>query len=355
MSIRVRVQHAVGTLPLSIDLTLPGVGVSAITGPSGCGKTSLLRCIAGLIRPAVGEVAVNGVVWQDAGQWTPVHRRAVGYVAQDAALFPHLSVRANLAYGWRRSAQPAPAAERDALLDLLGIGGLQQRMPHQLSGGERQRVAIARALLCNPRLLLLDEPLAALDAARKVELLPYLETTSRSLQIPVLYVSHAVDEIARLADHLVVIAEGSVVAHGPLSETLARLDARFDADEAGVVLQATVVERDATWHLARLAFDGGNLWVRDDGQVLGSTVRVRVLARDVSVALAPARDSSVLNSVQATVEAVLPDAHPAQQRVRLRAGQSAVLARLTRRSSVALGLVPGLQVWLQIKAVAVLR
>ena len=355
MSIRVRIQHTVGSLPLAIDATLPGVGVTAITGPSGCGKTSFLRCIAGLERPAIGEVAVNGVMWQDLGHWIPVHRRAVGYVAQDAALFPHLTVRAKLAYGWRRSTHPVPALQREALLDLLGIAELQQRMPHHLSGGERQRVAIARALLRSPCLLLLDEPLAALDAGRKAELLPYLDATSKSLQIPVLYVSHAVDEIARLADHLVVMSAGQVVSHGPLNETLARLDATFDAEDAGVVLQATVTARDATWQLARLAFDGGDLWVRDDGQAVGSAVRVRILARDVSVALVPAQDSSVLNSVPATVEALLPDAHPAQQRVRLRAGPSPLLARLTRRSSVSLGLAPGMRVWLHIKAVAVLR
>ena len=355
MSLELRIQHRVGPLTLALELALPGQGVTAITGPSGCGKTTLLRCVAGLLRPEQGRIVVSGSVWQDGKAWVPVHRRGVGYVAQHAGLFAHLSVAANLDYGWRRSENPASAAQRARLLEVLGIEALLPRLPAHLSGGERQRVAIARALLAGPRLLLLDEPMAALDAGRKSELLPYLDAMGQALQIPVLYVSHAADEIARLADHLVVMAQGHVVAAGPLSETLAQFDATQGAEDAGVVLKATVVERDADWHLARVTFDGGSLWVRDEGQSVGASVRVRIQARDVSLALGPAQQSSVLNSVPALVEALQPDDHPAQQRVRLRIGPSPVLARITQRSSTALGLAPGHAVWLHIKAVAVLR
>lgn len=338
---------------LDVDLDLPGQGVTALFGHSGSGKTTLLRCIAGLERAAEGELRVRGEVWQDATRFLPTHRRPLGYVFQEASLFPHLSARGNLEYGMKRSREPLARAALDDVVALLGIGGLLDRRPEQLSGGERQRVAIARALAVKPRLLLMDEPLAALDFARKQEVLPYLERLHDALEIPVLYVSHAPDEVARLADHIVVMQNGRAHASGPLGETLARLDLPIRlGEDVGVVLDAVVAARDAAWHLVEMAFAGGRLWARDNGQPLGHRGRVRILARDVSLARAPVAGTSILNTLPAVVEDSVDDGHPALVLVKLRVGDSPLLARLTRRSAHALALTPGLQVYAQIKAVA---
>ena len=341
---------------LDVTLDLPGRGVTVLHGPSGCGKTTVLRCIAGLTRAARGTLTVKGQVWQSASQFVPTHQRALGYVFQDAALFAHLTVQRNLEYGFSRV---APAARRVAfapIVELLGLGALLERLPQGLSGGERQRVAIARALLTSPELLLMDEPLAALDVARKQEFLPYLERLRDTLDIPVIYISHAPDEVARLADHLVLLQQGRVVTAGPLAQTLARTDLPLQrGEDPGVVLQAVVEERDAQWHLVRVAFDGGRLWVRDTGLCLGQRVRVRILARDVSLALEHRADSSIQNCLPAQVVAIAADYHPALALVRLDVGASPLLARLTRRSVHALALEPGRTVWMQIKAVALIE
>jgi molybdate transport system ATP-binding protein len=250
---------------------------------------------------------------------------------------------------------PAGARKVDLrhVLDLLGIAALLGRMPERLSGGERQRVAIARALLTSPQLLLMDEPLAALDLARKQEILPYLERLHDALEIPVIYVSHAPDEVAHLADHLVVLEQGRVLASGSLGETLARIDLPIRlGEDAGVVLECAVAERDADWHLARIVFPGGHLWVRDSGVPIGQRVRVRILARDISLALEIHGDSSILNVLPATVEQIADDTHPALALVRLNAGGVPLVARLTRRSAANLRLRPGQTLWAQIKAVA---
>ena len=346
---------------LDVDLDLPARGVTALFGHSGSGKTTLLRCIAGLERAPSGRLIVNGAAWQDDSHpvkhgchWLPAHQRPLGYVFQEASLFAHLSVLDNLCYGLMRTAD-AQRVSLDQAIELLGIAHLLARKPDQLSGGERQRVAIARALLTSPRLLLMDEPLAALDLARKNEFLPYLERLHRELDIPVIYVSHAPDEVARLADHIVVMAEGRAVAAGPLTETLARLDLPIAlGEDTGVVLDAVVAERDAAWHLARVEFPGGSLWVRDGGHELGQAVRVRILARDVSIALQRISHTSIQNCLSAVVDEIADDHHPALALLRLKVGRSPVLARLTRRSAVSLGLRPGLPVWVQIKAVALI-
>jgi molybdate transport system ATP-binding protein len=355
MSIQAQFQLTQGGFTLDVDLQLPGKGVTALFGPSGCGKTTLLRCLAGLTRAPQGRLTVQGQVWQDAHTFVPVHQRPLGYVFQDAALFAHLNVQANLRYGQARVPPAQRRVEMAGVVQLLGLAPLLQRLPAGLSGGERQRVAIGRALLSSPRLLLMDEPLAALDLARKNEFLPYLERLHETLDIPVLYVSHAPDEVARLADHLVLMQAGRALACGPLSETLARVDLPLQlGEDAGVVLQAQVLERDPTWHLARVAFDGGSLWVRDAGHALGQRVRVRILARDVSIALQQVQGSSIQNSLQATVEQMAADYHPALALLRLRAGASPLLARLTQRAAAGLLLAEGSPVWLQIKAVALL-
>jgi molybdate transport system ATP-binding protein len=339
---------------LDVELDLPARGVTALFGHSGSGKTTLLRCIAGLERAPQGRLTVNGAVWQDDAHWLPTHQRPLGYVFQEASLFPHLTVLGNLRYGLKRTSGAQPV-DLDAAIELLGIRPLLERKPDRLSGGERQRVSMARALALSPRLLLMDEPLAALDHQRKQEILPYLERLHRALDIPVLYVSHAPDEVARLADHIVVMEAGRAVAVGALTETLARLDLPIQlGEDVGVVLDAVVAERDAQWHLARVEFPGGSLWVRDGGQEIGNPVRVRILARDVSIALQPVSGTSIQNCLPAIVEQMAEDHHPALSLLRLKVGPSPLLARLTQRSAVGLGLAPGLPVWVQIKAVALI-
>ena len=358
---------------LDVELKLPGRGVTALFGESGSGKTSLLRCIAGLERTPNGKLSVNGEVWQNDSCWLPTHRRPLAYVFQEASLFPHLSVLGNLRYGMARS-EGAKKLNLDQAIELLGIGHLLARKPAKLSGGERSRVAIARALAVAPRLLLLDEPLAALDLKRRQEILPYLEKLHDELDIPVLYVSHSADEVARLADHLVVLERGRALANGPLTETLARLDLPIQlGEDTGVVIDAVIGERDQQWQLARADFGGGGLWVRDGGHPLGHRVRVRILARDVSIASARLERTSIINTLPARVIGIADDNHPALALVRLEMGErmgerresgegsegdgcktAPVLARLTRRSVHALSLQPGASVWVQIKAVALL-
>jgi molybdate transport system ATP-binding protein len=350
---------------LDVDLRLPGQGVSVLLGPSGCGKTTVLRCLAGLER-ATGSVRVGDETWQDhaRGLHLPTHRRALGMVFQEASLFAHLSVADNLLYGFRR----IPAAQRriqpDQAIQLLGIGHLMDRETAGLSGGERQRVAIARALLTSPALLLMDEPLSALDVARKAEVLPYLSALSDS-GVPIVYVTHSLDEAARLADHLVLMRAGRVELAGPADEVMARPDSPLARlDDASAILHATLIDQEPESGLARLrlgqpgqlgADEGSVLWVGGCNEAIGARVRVRVLARDVSVALSRAHDSSILNILPATVDA-LHEEDAASVMLRLRtADGSALLARLTRRSVTTLGLKPGMNVHAQIKGAALLR
>lgn len=340
---------------LDVDLDLPAKGVIALFGHSGSGKTTLLRCIAGLERAPDGFLALNGEVWQDGKQWLPTHQRPLGYVFQEASLFPHLTVMGNLRYGMRRVSRERRVS-LDQAIELLGIGHLLDRKPDRLSGGERSRIGIARALAVNPRLLLMDEPLAALDLKRKQEILPYLERLHDELEIPVLYVSHSPDEVARLADHLVVMEGGRALADGPLADTLARLDLPIRlGEDVGAVIEATVGIVDDAWHLARVDFPGGSLWTRDRGLPAGRRVRVRVLARDVSLAREPPGRSSIQNVLQGRVDAVADDDHPGLVLVRVHIGDVRLVARLTRRSAVGLGVVPDQELWVQIKSVALME
>jgi molybdate transport system ATP-binding protein len=342
---------------LALDLTLPGRGISVLFGPSGCGKTSVLRCVAGLEPQARGLVRIGSEVWQDdeAGLRRPTWRRDLGYVFQEASLFEHLDVRRNLEYGLRRGAGSGAGAALQAAIELLGIAALLDRRVGALSGGERQRVAIARALATQPRLLLLDEPMAALDHARRQDILPWLERLRDELRIPMLYVTHAAEEVARLADQLVVLEAGRVRAVGAVAEVLADVQGPVVVgDDAGALLRARVIERDERWHLVRAAFEGGSFWVRDGGHAIGQAVRLRVLARDVSVQLQPPEQTSIQNHLPAIVQSITESADPSQALVRLSCGDSALLARLTRRAVHALQLAPGAQVWAQVKAVAVI-
>lgn len=341
---------------LDVALQLPGRGITALFGPSGCGKTTCLRSIAGLER-AQGRVVVNGQVWQDdaSSQWRPTHQRALGYVFQEASLFPHLSVQGNMAYGLQRT----PVARRKVALEqavaLLGIEHLLPRNPATLSGGERQRVAIARALATSPQVLLMDEPLSALDAQRKAEVLPYLEHLQRHLEIPLLYVSHAQDEVARLAQHVVLLQAGRVVFAGNTADAMAQtLHPMAPAAEAASLVQGRIAAYDAQDHLSTVVFEGGRLFISGTAEHrIGDSVRLRVLARDVSVALQSPTGSSILNRVPCTIHALHADS-PGQVLLTLHAHTTTLLSRVSARSVRELGLQPGQAVIAQIKSVALL-
>lgn len=340
---------------LDVDLDLPARGMIALFGHSGSGKTTLLRCIAGLERAPDGFLALDGEIWQNGERWLPTHKRPLGYVFQEASLFPHLTVMGNLRYGMRRVSRERRVS-LDQAIGLLGIGHLLDRKPDRLSGGERSRIGIARALAVNPRLLLMDEPLAALDLKRKQEILPYLERLHDELKIPVLYVSHSPDEVARLADYLVVMESGRVLADGPLADTLARLDLPIRlGEDMGALIEATVGIVDGVWHLARVDFPGGSLWTRDRGLPVGRRVRVRVLARDVSLAREHPEQSSIQNVLRGRVDAIADDDHPGLALVRIQVGAARLLARLTKRAVASLGVAPGQELWVQVKSVALME
>ena len=358
MNIHLQLDLARADFDVSVDLQLPAHGITVVYGPSGCGKTTLLRCVAGLEPSARGRVQVGHEIWQDDANKVrlPTHQRALGYVFQEASLFDHLDVAGNLAYGQQRTRNHVSDTVLQQAIELLGIGHLLQRLSHELSGGERQRVAIARALVTQPRLLLLDEPLAALDHARRQEVLPWLEKLRDDLNIPMLYVTHAVDEVARLADTLVVMKAGRVQANGPVAEVLTQADLPVVlGEDAGALLTGIVLRIDTAWHLAQVGFAGGALWVRDSGLSVGQTVRLRVLARDVSVTLAEATQTSIQNHVPCVVDAITPEAHPSQVLLRLTCGDSLLMARVTARGVHDLGLHVGMAVWAQVKSVALVK
>lgn len=355
MSIDVALQIARGEFDLSLDLQLPGRGITGVFGPSGCGKTTLLRAIAGLERAARGHVIVNGETWQGQGIDVPTHRRALGFVFQDASLFSHLSVRGNLEFGRRRITNSQQRVTLSDVIELLGISNLLTRRPQQLSGGERQRVAIARALATSPRLLLMDEPLSALDLARKNEIMPYLESLHRELAIPVLYVSHAIGEVARLADHLVLMEHGRAIASGDAVELFARTDLPLAHDEqAAALIEASVEGHDVEFDLTRLVFPGGTLNVPHRDLPTGTAVRLRVIARDVSLTLNRQTETSILNIIPVTIDDI-SDHGSSQVLVTLDAKGVALLSRITRKSAAQLELSPGRRVYAQIKSVAILN
>ena len=355
MSIEARFRFSLGEFRLEVDLDLPGRGITSLFGPSGCGKTSLLRAIAGLDRHSDGHLRVGDLLWQDAGVFVPAHRRPIGYVFQEASLFDHLSVAGNLEYGQKR----VPARERAISLEravtLLGIGSLLQRRPATLSGGERQRVAIARALAVSPRLLLMDEPLAAVDVERRQEILPWIEALHRELDIPVIHVSHAPEEVARLADHLVLMRAGRVTASGDVHEMFTRLDLPLALEQdATSVIEATVSDHDEEYRLTRLEFAGGQFIMARQPIAVGSPVRLRLAARDVSLTLQRQSGTSILNILPVTVDEISLD-DEAQVTVRVLAGGVPILARITRKSALELALQPGMEVFAQAKGIALLN
>lgn len=341
---------------LDIDTVIPAHGVTAIFGHSGSGKTSLLRCIAGLEKAHNGRLMVNQDCWQDDNYFLPTHKRSIGYVFQEASLFAHLNAQKNLNYAIKRSDKKVSPEFYQRVVEVMAIEDILTRYPSQLSGGERQRIAIARALLIQPSLLLMDEPLAALDHQRKQEILPYLERLHQSFDIPILYVSHSMDEVARLADHIVVLDQGQVIAEGALTEVFSRIDLpqRLE-DESGVILHGKVVEHDEQWQLMRVAFADSHIWIPNSSENIDQDVRIRILAKDVSLSLSNHHDTSIVNRIPATVVDIKSDQDNAMSLVRLAIGTEFLVAKMTQKSVHHLGLKNKMEVWAQIKSVAIVR
>lgn len=343
-----------GAFALDVAFEAPMRGITALFGPSGCGKTTILRCMAGLQR-LPGRLAIGHETWQDdtGGLFVPPHRREVGYVFQEASLFPHLSVRDNLLFGARRAAGGGRSPDFDQVVGLLGISPLLARSPEALSGGERQRVAVGRALLSQPRLLLMDEPLSALDRMTKDEILPYLEALHDSLAIPILYVSHDISEVARLADRIVMLSRGGKVAEGPVAEVLERLDlhpatGRF---EAGVMLTARVVRHEETFRLTHLDHNGQALAMPMTDAAVGSEIRLRIRARDVSLAIERPRGISIRNVLAGTVTEIVEEPDTAFAETLVDIGGARIRSRLTRASVAELGLAVGRPVYALVKSI----
>jgi len=332
-------QHRVqkGDFRLEVDTAIPSIGITGVFGESGSGKTTLLRCIAGLESPLKGS--------------QPVHRRRVGYVFQEPQLFAHLTVRRNIEYGMRRNRGAEVSV--DAIAELLEVGELLDRSVTDLSGGEAQRVSIARVLCQSPRLILMDEPLSALDERRRNEVLPYLDRVHVESSVPIVYVSHNIDEICRLSDHLLVLDDGKIVAEGGLQETLARIDLpQFGGRNAGAVIEAQQVRYDEEFDLTLFGFSGGELWVA--GRHETRRVRLRISASDVSLSRVASDSSTILNILPAIIEATASET-ASTELVRLRLGDEFLVARITRRSLRQLLLNIGDEVFVQIKSVTVRR
>jgi molybdate transport system ATP-binding protein len=350
-SVHARVRLDREAFRLDVALEAPERGITGILGASGSGKTTLLRCIAGLEPDCEGEVRVRGALWQGAGVFRPPHQRAVGYVFQEARLFPHLSVLGNLRYGMNRT--DAPLLPLSQVVELLGLERLLHSRPVRLSGGEQQRVAIGRALLRNPSVVLMDEPLANLDALRKLEILPFLERLHARLTVPIVYVSHSVEEVSRLCDRLLVLKDGRVEADGELHTVFGRPDLSLPlGEEAGVILDGEVLDYESSDELTRVTTSAGELLVPGRHGAPGARMRLRILARDVSLTLKPPEATTILNVLPAEIES-LHEHVGGFMDVRLRAGRDWLLARISRRSCAALGLRGGAACYAQLKGVAV--
>ncbi len=354
MSLAIRLRHRFPAVQMDMAFEVPTPGVTVLFGPSGSGKSTIISAAAGLLRPDQCRIEVDGQVLADtdAGVWLPPERRRVGLVFQDARLFPHMSVATNLRFGMRRV---APGAIRiDDVVTLLGIGALLNRRPRTLSGGERQRVAIGRALLAQPHLLLMDEPLASLDSARKSEILPYLTQLKTALRLPIIYVTHALDEVAQLADSLVLIEAGRVVASGPLPEIAARTDLPLARrDDAGAMLLCRVIEHDAVRGLTRLDGGGATFWVPLMDVPLQSDCRIRIPAREVILASKPPDAISVHNVVAGTVRRIAAETGRRSVLVEIALPAGAMLSRVTADAIVRLALSQGGPVLALIKSTSI--
>ena len=348
ISVRYELQRS--AFSLDVDVEIPMRGITGVFGESGAGKTALLRCISGLEQGATGRLVIADDVWQDATKSRPVHDREIGYVFQEPRLFAHLNVRQNIEYGQRRGRREDVGF--DEAVELLGLRYLLDRRVDTLSGGEAQRVAIARALLRSPRVVLMDEPIASLDRARRDEILPFLDRLHAALSIPVIYVSHSVEEVIRLCDYLLVMERGRIVASGDIQEVLLRADfPLLGGEEAGAIIHAKVVLHDAVDGLTKIAFDGLEMWVPGRYET-GAPLRLRIRANDVSICREDPGTSTVLNVLPAIIDSIRGDSESSEL-VQLAIGSEHILARVTRRSRAQLDLRPGEQVLAQIKSVAV--
>jgi molybdate transport system ATP-binding protein len=353
LAVRLALKRAGFVFDVKCDI--PARGITAVFGRSGGGKTTLLRCIAGLERLARGRVDFDGQVWQDEAHFVPAHRRAVGYVFQEQSLFPHLDVRGNLKFALRRVPPGQRRMELDEAVALLDLSALLQHRVQQLSGGEGQRVAIARALLTSPQLLLMDEPLSSLDQTGKAEILPHLERLRDNAAIPIIYVSHAIGEVMRLADHLLLLEGGRVQAAGPLQQLLVRGDLPLAGlADSGSIFDAVVETHDPEYHLSYVRISAGILAISLKSVPIGQRIRVRIDARDVSLTLKLPELTSIINVLPAKVLDLQDDHDPAQILVRLEAGTEPLLARITRRSAAHLGIASGKLLYAQIKGVALM-
>ncbi len=358
-AIAVDVAAVRGSFRLDVKTEFSRSGATVVLGPSGAGKTTLLRAIAGLEPCAQGRVRIGSDYWLDSerGIFLPPHRRALGYVFQDGRLFSHLTVRGNLDFAERRARGKGPQFERSQILAVLGIEKLLDQPAATLSGGEIQRVAIARALLSRPQLLLMDEPLSALDIARRAEALAYIEQLPEEFGIPIIYVTHAIEEAARLAKALAVMAEGKIIASGPAQAILARLDlARYLGHfEAGAIIEGVVRGEDPAYGLTRVDIGSGTLEVPIVGLAMGSQLRLRIRARDVAIAITRPDRLSIRNVIPVTIEEIAGEGGSAFAELRLLAAQQVLRARITRRSVDDLGLKPGGAAYALIKSIAVDR
>lgn len=352
----VNLQKRLGEFSLDVAFETEDRGITALFGRSGAGKTTLVNMLAGLLCPDSGVLRIGGQILFDSAARINIkpERRRVGYVFQEGRLFPHLSVKSNLYYGRRFAPKGEHYVDGEQIIELLGLGNLLSRRPATLSGGEKQRVAIGRALLSEPHLLLMDEPLAALDAARKSEIMRHIERLRDEVGVPIIYVSHSLDEVTRLADHMVVLADGGVIAIGSAVDIMSRpdLSPHTGRHEAGALIETRVDGHDS-FGLTALAFPGGVLRVSGLDLPDGTAVRARIRARDVAIATAPPHDLSILNVFEGRVVEMIANG-PAAMDLQLDIGVK-LWARITARSAHELGLVPGRQVYALIKSVAIDR
>ena len=352
MSIEVNFQLKLRNFSLKVETVFPESGITALFGPSGCGKTTLLRCIAGLEPSVQGSLQVGDTVWQDERIFVPPHKRPIGYVFQGAVLFPHLSVHGNLDFALKRASEQSISF--DEAVSLTGIAHLLERRTTKLSGGERQRVALARALLSSPKFLLMDEPLSALDRESKAQLLPYIEKLHETLSIPILYVSHSIEEVAHLADQMVLLSNGRVQGSGAISEMLTNLSlplAKYD--NAVSIIEAIVAKHDENYHLTYLRFDGGEILLPREDLSIGKSVRVAVHARAISLVLHVSKHTSILNVIPVIVKEV-STLNKAQVLVRLMAANTLLLARITLKSATVMEIKPGASLYAQVKTVSLI-
>ncbi len=355
---KARFRQTLGTFTLDVDTHLPAKGVTALFGPSGCGKTTFLRCLAGLEKAAEGSLTMGGKIWQDQSTFLPTHKRPIGYIFQEASLFPHLTVRDNLNYGMNRSKETVNEGNVEETANLLGLNKLLDRHPDYLSGGERQRVALGRALLTSPRILLMDEPLSALDQMAKEDIIPYLEELRRTLSIPIVFVSHDIREVERLADHMVLMDEGRITASGPLIEMLSNPALPFaQADQTASILEGSVVSYNQDEQLTEISVEGHPILVPGKIGETGESRRIRIAASDISLSREKPSETTILNVLPAVIQSV-EALEAGRFNIFLGLGQEnqcKVIARISSLSQKKFAFAPDQTVYLQIKGVSMIE